>query len=66
MNNYQYYMKMKNICEKRGREKPELKDFFAEAAKGFEKKALELRIGDIVPVTKDQKKFLSFYGVKVC
>ena len=66
MNNYQYYMKMKNICEKRGREKPELKGFFAEAAKGFEKKALELRIGDIVPVTKDQKKFLSFYGVKVC
>ena len=66
MNNYQYYMKMKNICEKRGREKPELKDFFAEAAKGFEKKAQELRIEDIVPVTKEQKKFLSFYGVKVC
>lgn len=66
MNNYQYYMKMKNICENRGREKPELKDFFAEAAKGFEKKSQELRIEDIVPVTKEQKKFLSFYGVKVC
>lgn len=66
MNNYQYYMKMKNICENRGREKPELKDFFAEAARGFEKKARELKVGDIIPVTAEQKKFLAFYGIKAC
>lgn len=66
MNNYQYYMKMKNICENRGREKPELKDFFAEAAKGFEKKAMELKVGDIIPLTAEQKKTLAFYGIKAC
>ena len=66
MNNYQYYMKMKDICEKKGRSLPELRTFFAEAAKGFEKKARELKVGDIIPVTAEQKKFLAFYGIKAC
>ncbi|WP_178842424.1 hypothetical protein [uncultured Treponema sp.] len=42
MNNYQYYIKMKNICEERGREKPELRCFFLEARKVLKTKPLSL------------------------
>lgn len=66
MNNYQYYMKMKDICEKKGRSLPDQRVFFAEAAKGFEKKAMELKVGDIVPINLEQKKLLSFYGLRTC
>lgn len=66
MNNYQYYMKMKNICEERGREKPELGCFFLEAAKGFENKAFKLKQKGIVPINLEQKTLLSFYGVRTC